>query len=83
MGHNFSSTDLQDLERRKDRALSGENSDIRGMKMEKLRQVKKISRPCLIPSERGLFLIDFESLQHAPCCSAHKGYSANNTGDDL
>lgn len=39
MGHNFSSTDLQDLERRKDNALNGENSDIRGMNMEQLRQV--------------------------------------------
>lgn len=58
MGHNFSSTDLQDLERRKDNALNGENSDIRGMNMEQLRQVpwKKISRPRLITSERGLLL---------------------------
>lgn len=30
MGHHFSSTDLQDLERRKDGAAGGENSDTRG-----------------------------------------------------
>lgn len=45
MDHKLSSTDLQDLETRKEGMLSGENNDIRGMKMEKFRQVKRIARP--------------------------------------
>ena len=37
MGYRLSSTDLQDLERRKEGMLSEQNNDVRGIKMEKFK----------------------------------------------
>lgn len=41
----MSSTDLQDLEVEERRYVKWRNNDIRGMKMEKSRQVKRKARP--------------------------------------
>ena len=44
MGYRLSSTDLQDLERRKEGMLSEQNNDVRGIKMEKFKWREQQSR---------------------------------------